>query len=98
MPSGGMYDFAAVSPPGSSVVLTFGGVDSATGRHRDGIDLYDSRVRRWMPSPSGARALRGGARPRPTVTVCLFVCGRMDRRHEACTGACTQACVAAAAS
>lgn len=38
---GGMYDFAAVSPPGSSIVLTFGGVDSATGRHRDGIDLYD---------------------------------------------------------
>jgi hypothetical protein len=38
---GGMYDFAAVSPPGSSVVLTFGGVDSSTGRHRDGIDLYD---------------------------------------------------------
>lgn len=38
---GGMYDFAAVSPPGSSVVLTFGGVDSGTGRHRDGIDLYD---------------------------------------------------------
>jgi hypothetical protein len=38
---GGMYDFAAVSPPGSEVVLTFGGVDSGTGRHRDGIDLYD---------------------------------------------------------
>jgi hypothetical protein len=38
---GGMYDFAAVSPPGSSVVLTFGGVDSGTGRHRDGIDMYD---------------------------------------------------------
>jgi hypothetical protein len=38
---GGMYDFAAVSPPGSQVVLTFGGVDSGTGRHRDGIGLYD---------------------------------------------------------
>lgn len=38
---GGMYDFAAVSPPGSNVVLTFGGVDSGTGRHRDGIDMYD---------------------------------------------------------
>lgn len=51
---GGMYDFAAVSPPGSSVVLTFGGVDSATGRHRGGVDLYDSRTRGWMSSPSGA--------------------------------------------
>jgi len=38
---GGMYDFAAVSPPSSSVVLTFGGVDSGTGRHRNGIDMYD---------------------------------------------------------
>jgi hypothetical protein len=45
---GGMYDFAAVSPPGSSVVLTFGGVDSATGRHRDGVDLYDRCVVRGL--------------------------------------------------
>lgn len=59
---GGMYDFAAVSPPSSSVVLTFGGVDSGTGRHRNGIDMYDSRTRSWVASPSGAclpRASRG---------------------------------------
>lgn len=50
----GMYDFAAVSPAGSSIVLTFGGVDSSTGRHRNGIDLYDTRCRTWLNRPSGA--------------------------------------------
>lgn len=60
MPAGGMYDFAAVSPAGSSAVLTFGGVDSSTGRHRDGIAVYDTRCRAWNSSPSGL------ALPRPS--------------------------------
>lgn len=52
----GMYDFCAVSPPGSTLVLTFGGVCSSTGRHRDGIDLFDPRQRGW--TSSGARLTR----------------------------------------
>lgn len=62
MPEGGMYDFAAVSPPGCGMIVICGGVDSSTGRHRDGIAMYDSRCRGWSSSPSGVtlpKASRG---------------------------------------
>jgi N-acetylneuraminic acid mutarotase len=59
---------------GSSLVLTFGGVDSSTGRHRDGIDLFDPRQRGW--SNSGAclpRASRGlAAAPIDEYRVLVF--------------------------
>jgi hypothetical protein len=62
------YDFAAATLPCGDAILVAGGVDSSSGRHRDAVQVFDTRARAWtstsadpamarMPCPSRGMAV-----------------------------------------